>query len=272
MLIKLLKYDMKAGARMIPVIYAVIAGLYLTGLMAKALDIGQIKATTSVLLVIGGIAAVILTFVYVVLRFYKGLFGAEGYLWQTLPVGKGSHIISKMIAAYVWMVLSITVAVLSVLGVLYLNNAQDLGKWISTLFGSKFTPLVVFTVVTGGAQLLAFIGEIYFAITLSNTKPFIRNNILFSVLFFFAVNFVVGSLELLAMMFIPFGINITESGVEWTTEIMAKSLMFNMDFTGTSSIVGNMSFGATSGLADLLAGIALLLAARWLMEHKTSVK
>ena len=273
MLGKLLKYDMKAGARMMPVVYFAIAGIYLIGFLARELKIGQILTTASVLLVIGAISTFIMTVVFVIQRFYKGLFGAEGYLTQTLPVGKGHLILSKLITAYVWMVLSFAVAALAFLAMLQLNHVTDLRKLIDILFGSSFTPLFVFFTLTGCAQLLAFIGEIYFSVSLANTRPFIKNSVIFSIVFFFVSNFVVGLLELVAMLFIPLGVNFTENGIKFTTETMAGSLALNMDvFRSADPIVSNISVGIGSGFADLLAGVVLLILARWLLTHKTSVK
>jgi hypothetical protein len=273
MLGKLLKYDMKAGFRMIPVTYLAIAAFYLLGLVAKALKISQLLGSATFLLVIAGIAAVILTLVFIIFRFHKGIFGAEGYLTQTLPVGKGSIILSKVITAYLWMVFSIVAAILAVIAVLHLNDVKELNKLIDYLFGSSFTPFVVFIVVTGFIQLLAYIGELYFAMTLANTRPFIRSNVLLSIVFFFAANMAVGFLEILAMLFIPLGLRITESGVVWTTETMMGSLFKNGNiFAASEPPLSEISIGIGSGFADLAAGIAFLLIARWLLTHKTSVK
>ncbi|NLN81010.1 MAG: hypothetical protein GX136_00445 [Clostridiales bacterium] len=272
MLAKLLKYDLKAGARMIPVAYLAIAASYLLGLLAKSLKIDQLLGTASVLLILGAIASVLVTFIFIILRFHKGVFGAEGYLTQTLPVGKGQIIASKAISAYIWTVLSILVAILAVLGLFQLLDMKDIGKYIELLFGSSFTPFVVFVTVTGFIQILAYIGELYFAIALANTRLFIRNNIALSVVFFFAANFVVGLLEIVAMLFIPLGVRISDTGASFTTEIMAGSLS-NIDLLASSQPpLSEIPLGIGSGFADLAAGIVLLLLARWLMAHKTSVK
>jgi hypothetical protein len=274
MLGKLLKYDMNAGARMIPISYLAIAVLFVIGLIAKALKINQVIATACILLTISGIAAMILTFVFVVMRFHKSLFGNEGYLTQTLPVGKGQLLLSKVISSYIWMVFSIIALLVAIIAIFVILNKLSLIKdLIDFLFGGSFTPLVIFTLVIGAVQILAIIGEIYFAITLANTRPFIRSNIVFSIVFFFIVNFAVGLLELVAMLIIPLGIRFTETGVIWTTETMLGSLMVNIEsLTGTQPLLSDISIGVGSGFADLAAGIVLLLLARWLMTHKTSVK
>lgn len=271
MLGKLLKYDMKAGARMIPVTYAGIAVFYLLGLIAKATKIEQLKVSAVFLLAVAAAAAIILTFLYVIMRFHKGVFGAEGYLTQTLPVSKGQIILSKLISAYVWIVISAVAAALAVMGLLHLLDSEELRILIEYIFSGNYTPLVVFVVVSTLVQLFAFIGEVYFAMALSNTRPFIRNNALFSAIFYFVAYFVVGLIEIVAMLVIPLGFRISESGAVWTTENMLGTLVESFNLGGSQPL-GSINIGIGSGLADLLAGVVLLILTRWLLTHKTSVK
>lgn len=273
MLGKLMKYEIKAGLRLLPIVYLAIAGFYTLGLLAKAFDIIQIRMTMSVLLVIGGAAAVIMTLVFVILRFYKGLYSAEGYLAQTLPVSSGSLIAAKVITAYLWMLLSFIVAFLAVLSMLQLNDIKKLNELIKIAFGGSFTPLVIYFALSFFVQLLSFLGELYFAITLSNTRYLLRNSALFSIIFYFVANFAVSLLELVAMLFVPLGIIIKDKGVEWTTQTMAGSLALNWNVMNSQQpLVSNISVGIGNILADVIGGVALLLLARWLMTHKATVK
>ena len=52
------------------------------------------------------VAIVIVTFVVVILRFYRSLLGNEGYLMMTLPVSREQHMLSKFSAAMVWTICS----------------------------------------------------------------------------------------------------------------------------------------------------------------------
>jgi len=56
-----------------------------------------------------------MTIVVLIQRFYKNLLGDEGYLMFTLPAETWKHIISKLIAAMVWVVLSAISAVISII-------------------------------------------------------------------------------------------------------------------------------------------------------------
>lgn len=115
----------------------------------------------------------------------------------------------------------------------------------------------------------------YFAITLANTSPFLKNNILFSIVFYFAVNMVGSILELVAMLVLPLGIKLTGDGhVQWVFESTLGSIIANPSLAGEQdlSVFSEISLGVGSILIDLILGIALLFTSRWLMTRKTSVK
>jgi hypothetical protein len=272
MLGKLIKVELKAGLRVIPLALIGILTFYLIGLLAKVLDIIQIQGTASFFIIVSGIAGLLITLIFVILRYYKGLFGAEGYLTQTLPVSKGSLIAAKVITAYLWTIISVVFMVLAVIATLHIIDFQGLQVIIDMVFGGNFTPLVIYVAISGATGLLVFLGEIYFAITLANTRLFMKNNILFSIVFFVGANLAVGMLELVAMLFIPLGITIMDSGVMWTTETMLGTMSLNFNTVETGPIVGSVSIGVGNCFVDVIAGIALLVFAHWLLVHKTSVK
>lgn len=272
MLGKLLKYDFKYSARMLPVVYLAVAVAYLFGLLAKALNIAPLRISMSLLLVVGGVAGIIITFLTVILRYFKGLFGAEGYLSQTLPVSKGCLIASKVITAYIWMIISAAVAVLAFLAMFHLNDVEQLNELFDYLKSGNFTPMVIYLLLAGCVQLLAFLGELYFAITLANTRLFLKNNIVFSVVFYFASNMLVGLIEIPVMLFVPLGIKMSAAGAVWTTESMFQSIGFNLSTMQAQPSGIDQAIGMGNIFVEAAAGIVFLLLARWLMEHKTSVK
>lgn len=63
----------------------------------------------------GIIAANIVTMVFLVMRYYKNLYTAEGYLTFTLPVSTNSIINAKVITGYVWTLLCLISTGMSVL-------------------------------------------------------------------------------------------------------------------------------------------------------------
>ena len=55
--------------------------------------------STLLMLYFGTLACVIITFILSIVRFYKNMFSAEGYLTLTLPVSKTTHLFVKLTTA-----------------------------------------------------------------------------------------------------------------------------------------------------------------------------
>src|SRR5699024_3273405 len=100
---------------------------------------------------VGIIAVIIVAYIFIVLRFYKGLLKDEGYLTMTLPVSLDSILWGKALAAWILMVLTTLVCLVSA-GILLLANVnlRDLAAvWEQTVtyFGSVQTALLVAQVI-----------------------------------------------------------------------------------------------------------------------------
>lgn len=120
MLGKLLKYEFKSTARLFLPFYGV---LILLGILNRVLfvNLDNIeflfipRTITMGLYIFLIIATFIMTYLIIIQRYYKNLLGEEGYLSMTLPVKTSSHIISKGISAFVWLVSTLLVTLLSIL-------------------------------------------------------------------------------------------------------------------------------------------------------------
>ena len=100
---KLLKYDfLSYMKKMIPVWLAVIGiGISVRILYIFETDAVPFKVASGAFiftLVTGCIAAVVLSVVFSIVRFYSNLYSNEGYLSMTLPVTPSQHIWSKIIS------------------------------------------------------------------------------------------------------------------------------------------------------------------------------
>ena len=109
MLSKLLKHEFRATGRVMLPIYAAVLAL---AVLAN-LSIRFIQNTGSAFLrilfglliaafVVSIIAAVIMTLVMMITRFYRNLLKDEGYLMHTLPVSVHGLVWSKLIVSFVW--------------------------------------------------------------------------------------------------------------------------------------------------------------------------
>lgn len=61
------------------------------------------------------VALIVMTFVFIVTRFYKTMTGEQGYLTNTLPVKASTLILAKLGSAVIWEVAAIILPVLSIL-------------------------------------------------------------------------------------------------------------------------------------------------------------
>ena len=274
MLRKLLKYDLKSSFGVMGLLYIGLVLFYALGLLFREIGVAQMATSMMIVLILLGVAMIIIAIVVVVMRFHKGLFGAEGYLMQTLPVGKGYLIVSKAITAYLMLLAGIIGLLLAVVGAMHLTDTDALKGMIDALFGGMLLPLVIYSGAAALIQLGMSISTVYAAITLANTRVFIRNNIVYAVVFYFVGNMAVSMLELAGMLFIPLGLQLTESGgVNFVFDTTFRSLMeLNGSQVSDTAMLTGMNFGLGSMLVDAAATVGLLLLTRWLMTHKSSVK
>lgn len=118
-MLKLLKYEWKACARICLPLYAVellvafINRLLYSDIGSKLLY-GIPSIVMTMLYAAIMVALFVVTAVVLVQRFYKNLLGSEGYLMFTLPVSVSQHILSKAVMALVMGVLSFVAALVSI--------------------------------------------------------------------------------------------------------------------------------------------------------------
>ncbi|HCM14004.1 MAG TPA: ABC transporter permease, partial [Lachnospiraceae bacterium] len=122
MLKKLLKHELKATSRYITPIFLILFLFTILNKIILGLDIfkGMFKGALKIIpgiaitgYVLSLIAIVVVTFVILVVRFYKNLTSEEGYLMFTLPVKSNQLVNSKLLIAMFWTVLSILAVILS---------------------------------------------------------------------------------------------------------------------------------------------------------------
>ncbi len=132
MLIKLIKYDIRADYKK----YAITAAaLILISIVVRfadvkfgSLDDGNDWKVLFMVLVWSFIAlcgaAVLLTFIFSVVRYQKKMYSDEGYLLNTIPANPVLHILSSLITEYIW-----TIAIAAVDVVALIISAGGLSFW-----------------------------------------------------------------------------------------------------------------------------------------------
>ncbi len=215
MLVKLLKYELMASARAFVPFYIALFGVAAVNAIiimvmpsAEISNIGVtivsegVEQTFSIiqaLLVFVyyalSMALSIITFVLLVNRFRKALLGSEGYLMFTLPVSTDLHIISKLISALFWIIVTgIIMSFTSALLVLSLEEYTGAIREFFTLFTAEdfravynhsiieVLALFIFTAITSSIVIILLV---YFSLAVGHMAK--KHKFVLAVSVFFAV-------------------------------------------------------------------------------------
>lgn len=165
MLNKLLKHEFTATGRFMWVIYAAMALLsvganlsmrYMSGGHNKILN-----AISVLVLVAWGLSLVIgvvMTIVLLVKRFHQNLLTDEGYLMFTLPGTVHQLVLSKLIAAVVWLMVTILVVILCVF-IAVLEN--DLLRDVMDVIRYMFQEMTARTALNGTAVIVECLAALF---------------------------------------------------------------------------------------------------------------
>ena len=145
---KLMKYEIKSSMKLMAVIWAaLIAASLLFSLSLHVLTdiaverpgggisfaIGIFEFLTGLMYFAVFVALIVATLVIVIMRFYKGLLGDEGYLMHTLPVKPWQLITSKGIIAALIVMISVLVAFLSILVLAGVSGLETIPEMFGAL-------------------------------------------------------------------------------------------------------------------------------------------
>lgn len=152
MLGKLLKYDFRSMLKQFAIVWpaalvlAFVNRFTLRSFIASASTAKSAFSGIMMLVYVAILMAMfVITMVFVVQRFYKGLLGDEGYLMHTLPVRPWQLITSKLLCAIVVSLVSVLVAIASVLLFLPLDWSELWPLWQQIIH--SMTPSAVFAFV-----------------------------------------------------------------------------------------------------------------------------
>ena len=197
---KLLKHDFIATGRIMGIVYAVMAGIsaYILGsfyLGDTSVEDGKLLPSLSlILLMLLAVVNVILTIVVVMTNFQKSLYGDQGYLSFTLPVKSFSLFSAKVLVSVFWYVAAAVAWIAA--GMVFVGAVEkDLGEdgmglvemiLSMTQEGLSIEVLLVYVtsiLITGFFVICVLTMIAFFSITVSNTRPFQKHYVLFTMLF-----------------------------------------------------------------------------------------
>ena len=195
---KLLKYDFRSMLKQFAFIWP--AALVLA-LVNRFTVNSFVTSASGLRQTVSGVAMLVYVGIMIVIqRFFRGLLGDEGYLMHTLPVSPWELIGSKLLCAVVTTLLSIVVAILSILLIMPISwsNIFDMFKGFHYLFSHwnmEFTHIVLFLL-----EFLLLIclgmanGYLHLYLSMAIGHLFNRNRVAMSVVAYIAINALVGIL------------------------------------------------------------------------------
>lgn len=226
MLNKLMKYELKATSRLLVPLYLILLFMSIINRFVFTLNDngGAVKIINQFLIVtyITTIFVVlVVTVLYMIIRFYKNLLTDEGYLMFTLPTKTHQLITSKLLITIFWTILSIILILLSLFIVFATHdnfsnvinivkeaftelNGQFSISW--TLFFAEFIFMCLLSLVTNILLIYVSIaiGQLY-------SKHKIIGSFAAYMIIYMIIEF------LMVVIFIPFGIFASKNPVEPST-------------------------------------------------------
>lgn len=262
-MLKLLKYEWKACARICLPLYGVLILMsFVTHLLYSIPQNStfgvMLPAISSMLYMCVMMAAFVVTAVILIQRFYKNLLGSEGYLMFTLPVTVSQHLFSKTIIAVVMIGLSGLSALISIgifadmsFGALFVDMIKGVARSGGLLFGLELLVLAVL----GIAGMALFL---YMCIALGHLAS--RHRLLMSIVWYVVLSTALQVLLLMVMTGV--GNAVPEPFVDWMkvwwsgiTPIGAAHLMLRFCCVFT-----------------LLSDAVYFLVTRWILVHKLNLE
>lgn len=159
-------------------------------------------------------------------------------------------------------------------GFFFLNDLQDMLQQFADAWKDMLIPMLLYMLGSVGTQLL---GDARRSVSFGGAGQDprkARNNVLMAIVFYFVCSTVISLVELAAVLLLPFGVIFSGEGVSVTLTPMVVSL-FESGLPGQVESINEiygMPIGLGNLLADVLMGVGMLIGARWVMEHKASVK
>ncbi len=128
MLRKLIKYEFKATGRIMLPLYGALLGFSIINKIFIGTNMAEVNmdflgGIPAIITMIGYFVTMVAVFVgtlfITVQRFYKNLFGDEGYLMNTIPVKSSQNIVNKLVVSMVWIIISGFIAATSIFVMAY---------------------------------------------------------------------------------------------------------------------------------------------------------
>ncbi|MDF9824722.1 hypothetical protein M2475_000950 [Breznakia sp. PF5-3] len=265
-MLKLLKHEFKVNRTSFLALYLVVIGLSIILRLSNFTNITDDTASIFIgllmmLYVFGILAAYIYVFVAVIRSFNKSMFKKSGYLTMTLPVSTTSKIISKMLMASFWFIVSTIVIILSLMILIpdFVNAFSELGD-ILAHYGFNITLwlLLVLAVVSVFQSILSM----YLCVTFVNTKYVKGHRLLIGIGVYFVFSYLTNYIQLLFLNTAPIdALNMMEPKNYPSVELYLNDFSNELNNLLSSVIVPNI-------IISVIFGLLCFFAIKYLIEKK----
>ncbi|MBQ7364560.1 MAG: hypothetical protein IJW46_03070 [Clostridia bacterium] len=208
---KLFKYEFRSYLRTLIPVNLILLAIALMGRIVQffesdSIAYGLVFGSSVFMLCAAIIVAYLLTVIMVVVRFYKNLFTSEGYLSFTLPVTPVQHILTKLLTAVLFQVITTAAVFLSLMIMTSGELLVEIFKAAGYLFADLFSEVM-------GWHLVLFIPEYLLALVIGVAYQFLlyyacislgqranKNRVLMAVVCYFAYYMIVQVLSTVLMV------------------------------------------------------------------------
>ena len=273
MLGKLLKNEFIATGRIMGAVYAVVAVLMVYVLGSYYINRGETTGTQAlgimVLILISSCNILFTAFIMVV-NFQKSLYSDQGYLSFTLPVKGSTLLTSKVIVSVVWLVASVICFVGSAAITFYTVKQDVIGEETYSLMESllpmflngkslsTIITTIVIKVLAYFISMMMLTVELYFSISLANTRVFQKHHVIWTIVFILAITVIVSKISELISDSVTFGLAVVDNGFSLATR--------------TTDLIGGASFvDLMSPIVSLVFGIAFFYGTFYVMNKKVNI-
>lgn len=269
MLAKLLKYELRATARVLLPLYAVLVLIALGNRLLAELPLWDrgfhIPGVIAGLVLFAMIVAVlVITLVILIQRFYQTMTGEAGYLMLTLPVPVSMHILSKLLTAMLWILatgaaLIASVCLLSATGaglVALPGQMLDFMKALLWEVDGRVSWLIVLICLLLLVSVATSVLQIYMSIALGNL--FDKNRALASFGMYLAVSMAFQVLFYIGVVIVAS----VDPTLEWFS-----MLVRGVDELGTIMIIIGLML-----TAEAVIGAVFFLVTNYILERRLNLQ
>lgn len=270
---KLIKHEIRHSARYNLVIYTV--ALAVTLVMGLSLITGStgLGVVSCFAIYITGLATVMVTLVSVIKNFYDTLYSRQGYLTLTLPVKSSTLLTAKVLVSFLWIIVGFVIMALTWVSIFFYVRQQtqadfeiikvlfvDMGLFDLLPSGVVIAEVLIVFALIALTKILTYVGYIYFAVTIANTRTFQSHPKFFGGLTFFIVFLVISRVS-----------NILTEKLPLTFFVTSEKAFFGLETMGNLN-GALISYGVGGTLFTGLVAFALLICTAHIIEHKVNIK